>query len=92
MLFLLTQAKIGHNLSPMNDSLSLKDVRELAGIGLRELARDAGVGKDVVWRMENGRTTHETVGYGDVKRILRALRRAGLTKRIASDEEIFPVA
>jgi transcriptional regulator with XRE-family HTH domain len=76
----------------MDDAMTLKQVRELAGIGLRELARDAGVGKDVVWRMENGRTTHETVGYGDVKRILRALRRAGLTRRIASDDEIFPIA
>jgi transcriptional regulator with XRE-family HTH domain len=76
----------------MDDVLTLKQVRELAGIGLRELARDAGVGKDVVWRMENGRTTHETVGYGDVVRILRALRRAGLTRRMVADADIFPVA
>lgn len=69
---------------------ALKQVRRRLGLGLRELARDADVGKDVVSRIETGRVQPVNVSYGDIVRLFRALKRAGLTR--TKLEDIFPVA
>jgi transcriptional regulator with XRE-family HTH domain len=66
-----------------------KQDRLKAGIGLREFARIAGIGKDVVARIERD-LVPVGVNYGDVVRYARAARRAGLTKAMV--EDLFPVA
>jgi len=69
--------------------MKLKQDRLRAGIGLREFARDAGVSKDAVLRIETS-PGPERVNYGDVVRYARAARRAGLTRAMV--EDLFPVA
>jgi predicted transcriptional regulator len=69
--------------------MTLEQARGLVKKGLRELARDAGVGKDTVSRIEAGRLDPENVSYGDIMRIVRALQRAGLPG--LSVEELFPI-
>jgi transcriptional regulator with XRE-family HTH domain len=66
----------------------IKQVRLNAGWGLREFARHAGVSKDVLLRIETDGPVR--VNYGDVVRVARAARMAGLTK--AKVEDLFPVA
>jgi predicted transcriptional regulator len=66
-----------------------KQDRLKAEIGLREFARDAGISKDIVARIERD-PVPEGVNYGDVVRYARAARRAGLTKAMV--EDLFPVA
>jgi transcriptional regulator with XRE-family HTH domain len=69
---------------------TFKQARQRARIGLREFARDAGVSKDILLRVENSPVGPERINYGDVVRIARAARRAGLTK--AQVEDLFPVS
>jgi predicted transcriptional regulator len=76
-------------MSSIHDMLTLKQARERVGLGLRELARDAGVGKDIVYGIESSRVASENVRHGDIVRIFRALRRAGLTR--VKQDELFPV-
>lgn len=70
--------------------LTLKQARQRVGIGLRKLARDADVGKDIVLRIETERVDPARVGYGDIVRIFRALRRAGLTR--VKIDDLFPIS
>jgi predicted transcriptional regulator len=72
-----------------DDMATLKQTRDYLGLGVRELARNACVGKDTVSRIENGLLDPEKVGYGDIVRLVRALRRAGLRK--LKVEDVFPV-
>jgi transcriptional regulator with XRE-family HTH domain len=67
---------------------TLKQVRKRAKLGLRQLARDAGVGKDVVLRLEKRLTSPENVSHGDIVRIVRALQRH--LPELTADE-LFPV-
>jgi predicted transcriptional regulator len=70
--------------------MTLEHARGLVGKGLRELAREAGVDKDVVWRIENKRVDPADVSYGDIMRIVRALQRAGLSGLRV--EDLFPIS
>src|SRR5947208_3616649 len=67
--------------------MTLKQARELAGLSPAQLEKLAGVIRNTVYDLEAGRNrrpSHETV-----TRLVRALRRSGLTGVTA--EQIFPI-
>ena len=68
-------------------TFTLEQARELVGITQSELARRAGVGRDVISDIERGDTSRpswETVG-----KLVRALRDAGLVG--LQPEQIWPL-
>lgn len=69
--------------------MTLRQVRKRAKRGQRQLAREAGVGKDVVNRLETRRLRPENARFGDLVRIVRGLRRAGIPD--LDVEQLFPV-
>jgi predicted transcriptional regulator len=69
--------------------MTLKQARIRAELGVRELGRASGVGKDVVSGIETGRVDPSKVAYGSIVRIVYALRLAGLPGVTA--DSLFPV-
>lgn len=64
--------------------MELKVARKIARLSQRELAEKAGVDKSTLSLLENDKRNYETVAYGQIVRIARALNlEAG---------ELFPVA
>lgn len=69
--------------------MTLTQVRRLLGIGLREFAREAQVGKDTVCRIETKQLDPKDATYGNIMRIVRTARRLGLPGLTV--EELFPI-
>ena len=74
---------------PTDDMTTLKHCRELAGLGVRELGRKSGVGKDTVSRIERNIIDPAKVCHGDIVRLVHALRQSGLPWVTA--DSLFPI-
>jgi len=69
----------------MNLSELIVQTRKAAGLTQQQLAELAGVGKTVVWDLENGKTT---VRYETLVRVLRALNIRVTAKSPMCKEEV----